>query len=310
MPKPEQPQLKIRHLEAFLAAAKHANFGKAAEELEVSASALSQTIADLEADLGEGVRLFQRDQRGARLTPQGEALVGPARRMLEDSEALRNAVRPLVVTTETLRVAYVEAVATMVRQSIATILRKQPGLRVEASECGSEEAQGKLGRAEVDIAIHHCDDPDKTTLRSMPYSIPSANVCIMGENHPRAGEESVSLASLSGETFALPWLEPDAWCPGAIVREYFTAKGFAPARVMYRSNSIAAVADVVRKGLAISVVPQFTQRDYDGVAVIRVTPPWRVGVLGATLRTGYAPSAAADALFRELKDRTRVATAG
>src|SRR5262249_40194817 len=92
MPKPEQSQLQLRHLEVFLAAARHGNFSKAAEELEVSSSALSQTIAELEADIGEGVRLFDRGQGGARLTDQGRALVHHAERLLEDAEVARSAV--------------------------------------------------------------------------------------------------------------------------------------------------------------------------------------------------------------------------
>ena len=58
-------------LRAFDAAARHASFAAAALELNVTASAVSHQIANLEQRLS--VRLFLRDQRGVALTEAGRA---------------------------------------------------------------------------------------------------------------------------------------------------------------------------------------------------------------------------------------------
>jgi len=58
-------------LRAFDAAARHASFAAAALELNVTASAVSHQIANLEQRIG--VRLFLRDQRGVALTEAGRA---------------------------------------------------------------------------------------------------------------------------------------------------------------------------------------------------------------------------------------------
>ena len=59
-------------LGAFEAAARHQNFARAAEQLHLTASAVSHHVRRLEARLG--VVLFQRHARGVTLTAEGRRL--------------------------------------------------------------------------------------------------------------------------------------------------------------------------------------------------------------------------------------------
>ena len=68
----ERSRLPLNALRVFDAAARHGRFDKAAEELNVTAGAVSRQIKALEADLG--VRLFDRFNRAVRLTEAGERL--------------------------------------------------------------------------------------------------------------------------------------------------------------------------------------------------------------------------------------------
>jgi len=60
-------------LRAFVVAARHLSFARAAEELHVTAAAVGQQIRQLESHLGRA--LFERSARLLRLTPAGEALL-------------------------------------------------------------------------------------------------------------------------------------------------------------------------------------------------------------------------------------------
>ena len=62
----------LNSLRAFEAAARHRSFAAAAEELHVSAGAVSRHVKQLEAHLGAD--LFERRPQGVRLTPAGERL--------------------------------------------------------------------------------------------------------------------------------------------------------------------------------------------------------------------------------------------
>ena len=75
------PDIETRLLRAFVSVANRASFAAAAENQECSAGAMSQRIRTLESRLG--VRLFDRDRNGARLTADGRELLPDARAILD-----------------------------------------------------------------------------------------------------------------------------------------------------------------------------------------------------------------------------------
>lgn len=94
----------VNALVAFEAAARHLNFTRAAEELNVSQVAVSKQIKTLETDLG--VSLFDRTPRGPVLRPEGHKLFDAAtvslRHVAQVAEDLRqdaSGVRLVVATT-------------------------------------------------------------------------------------------------------------------------------------------------------------------------------------------------------------------
>lgn len=68
-----RPYLPLNALRAFEAAARHASFTRAAEELHVTQAAVSHQVKQLELHLNR--RLFRRLPRGLAITPEGEALL-------------------------------------------------------------------------------------------------------------------------------------------------------------------------------------------------------------------------------------------
>jgi acetyl esterase/lipase len=80
---PQAPDaIELRHLRAFVAVAEELNFGRAADRLHISQSALSRQVQGLEQLLG--VQLLRRSTHRVELTVAGEALLDRARRLLED----------------------------------------------------------------------------------------------------------------------------------------------------------------------------------------------------------------------------------
>ena len=73
-------------LGVFAAAARHQNFAHAAEELHLTASAVSHHVRKLEANLG--VVLFQRNARGVTLTAEGRQLADAATAAMTDIAAV------------------------------------------------------------------------------------------------------------------------------------------------------------------------------------------------------------------------------
>jgi DNA-binding transcriptional LysR family regulator len=118
-------------LTAFCKVAEHRGFTAAAAELEVSPSALSQAIRQLETRLG--ARLLNRTTRSVSLTEAGEvylARVGPAVKQLVDAAEDMNALQGRPAGTLRLNAARVSMV--MVLQPIlAGFLQEHPNVQLE-----------------------------------------------------------------------------------------------------------------------------------------------------------------------------------
>ena len=78
-------------LAAFEPAARHQNFAHAAEELHLTASAVSHQVRKLEARLG--VALFQRHARGVALTAEGRRLADSASHAIGDLDSVMRELR-------------------------------------------------------------------------------------------------------------------------------------------------------------------------------------------------------------------------
>lgn len=96
-------------LSAFESAARHQNFAHAAEELHLTASAVSHHVRKLEARLG--VSLFQRHARGVSLTAEGRRLADSASIAMSDLESVLSGLRPAVRDRERLRVNTLHSLA-------------------------------------------------------------------------------------------------------------------------------------------------------------------------------------------------------
>ncbi|WP_260925198.1 LysR family transcriptional regulator [Novosphingobium sp. 9] len=91
---PELIPPSLDHLRAFLAVVEEGSFNAAAKRLGRAISVVSYAISQLEAQLD--VRLFDREgSRRPTLTPDGEALLGEARAVSDDIDALLAKVRSL-----------------------------------------------------------------------------------------------------------------------------------------------------------------------------------------------------------------------
>jgi LysR family transcriptional regulator, glycine cleavage system transcriptional activator len=93
----------------FAAAARHQNFAHAAEELHLTASAVSHHVRRLETTLG--VTLFQRHARGVALTAQGRALADATNAALADLDAVSGSLLSREEEVERVRVTTLHSLA-------------------------------------------------------------------------------------------------------------------------------------------------------------------------------------------------------
>jgi DNA-binding transcriptional LysR family regulator len=122
---------EIRRLRYFVAAAERLSFSKAALDLNLSQSALSESIRKLEIELG--VRLFERSTRQVSLTSAGETLLHDGRTALAAFDlAVRRSQEAARGDAGRLRVGFEAAGAgSLNTRARARFSRRYPHVRVE-----------------------------------------------------------------------------------------------------------------------------------------------------------------------------------
>jgi DNA-binding transcriptional LysR family regulator len=123
-----------RRLVYFLAVVDEGSVTGAAEKLRVAQPSLSQSLRALESELG--VQLFHRVGRGLRLSPAGEALIGPARQIQRTIHEARNVITGVLeLRTGLLQIA---ALATLAVDPMVGLIgrfrARHPGVEVQVLE--------------------------------------------------------------------------------------------------------------------------------------------------------------------------------
>jgi DNA-binding transcriptional LysR family regulator len=119
-------------VEAFLSVARHRSFRKAATELAVTPSAISQAVRALEARIGAA--LFIRTTRSVGLTEAGERFLVRAKPAFEELIAASEVARDLGQRAAgLLRLTAPRAVLTHLNQLIASFCEAYPDVEVEVA---------------------------------------------------------------------------------------------------------------------------------------------------------------------------------
>src|SRR5579863_4025976 len=151
-----------RRLRYFLAVVDEGSVTRAARHLHVAQPSLSQALRAFEGELD--VQLFHRVGRGLRLSPAGEALVGPARLVLRAMDEARSAISGVLeLRTGTLEIA---ALATLAVDPMATLIgrfrERHPGVRVRVLEPENADGVSTLVRdGSCEIGATHLPSVDR-----------------------------------------------------------------------------------------------------------------------------------------------------
>lgn len=192
--------MEVHKAQAFLAVAEELHFGRAAQRLHMAQPPLSRLIRQLESELGAA--LFDRNTRHVALTPQGEALLEPARELVMLSQRMKDVVRRSQdgeigrVRLGFAGASVNQAVGELARQ----VRRRHPGLSLELySSQFSHLGLERVLDDSLDLLIGRWD--------FLPAGIDSRLIAIeelliaLPENHRLADREAVAAEDLAEEAW-------------------------------------------------------------------------------------------------------------
>ena len=281
--------MELRQLRYLDAVARRRSFTRAALDLHVAQSALSQQVAQLERELG--VELLRRTTRRVEVTEAGELVLARAWRALAEADGVRadlDALQGLVRGTLRLggvpRVGPFHAVAL-----IAEFSRAHPGVTITVRDDVAGTMLGQLRDGDLDLVMALVD-PDSLEGLEGVRLLDEELVVVASLEHPLARARRVHAGRLADEPLV-------TYGGGSALSDALFA--LVPGgRVVAEANDLETVRELAARGLGVALMPRSVAASHgDELAILPLSPRQSLPV-GLVWRAGARPAPAAQA-FRD-----------
>lgn len=242
----------------FLALAEELHFGRAAERLHMTQPPLTQAIQGLEREIG--VALFLRTRRTVALTPAGQALVEPVRRLLASAQALpRIAQAAAAGQAGQLRLAFVSSI------SYGPLPAWLQGFRAAHPEVGLTLREATL---DVQLAAFAADEIDAGFVLHAPGAAPPGLAAwealdeplwmALPEAHPAAARQTLRWADVAAQPLVIFPRQISPSLYDAVLATY-RAHGSTP-HIAQEAIQMQTIVSLVSAGIGVAWVPESMTR--------------------------------------------------
>ncbi len=253
--------MDLLQLRYFRTVARYEHMTQAAQELYISQSSLSKTIAHLEHELG--VSLFNRQGRQIQLNQYGKAFL---RRVEQVFAALDDGQRELVDLAggEQGQVVLASMSVYLLPGLLHAFLERYPGINIRLFGNPRQETLAQLERGEVHLYI---TSPPIERPRIERASLMMEEILLaVPPGHWLAERETIRLSEVAREPFL-------ALKRGYSLRELTDTLcqqvGFTP-NVVFEGDEPVALLHLVKAGLGIACIPALVWKSVPEIAVAHV----------------------------------------
>ena len=261
--------VEVRHFAALDAVAREGSFGRAADRLGYTQSAVSQQIATLEKIVGETLIERPGGPRAVSLTEAGELLLRHAEAIVARLEAARADMAALRAgETGALRVGTYQSVgARVLPEVMRRFLADWPGIELGLSEPATDpELYAAVESGALDLAF--CSPPlpdgpfEMLELMSDPY------VLLVPAAGGLANLSSVSLDDLGDELL----IGSNTCASGVALESELAERGFG-VEYAFRSDDNGTLQGLVAAGFGVALTPLLAIAPGDDrVKALRLVP--------------------------------------
>lgn len=289
-----------RFLGYFMTVGRLGSIRKAAEELDVSASAIDRQILRVEQELG--VPLFERLPTGLRLTAAGEIMMAAGGRWtksLIDVQAQIEDLRGL--KRGHVEIALIDALAKgIVPRIIRSLQTSYPGISVGIRVLANDAVRLAIARGDVDFGIFF--EPQSYRDISVRAFVDVVAGFVTPIDHPIARQREARFSACAGSPMIVP-AEPLTLCQQINVLE--GATGAMMDRHVTCDN-IQMIASLVAEGAGIGILTHLdvvTEVEQGTLAFTRIADailrPMTLALCTASART---PGHAAGIVLAEIEN--------
>ena len=263
--------MELRHLRYFAAVAQYLNFSETSRRLHVAQPAISQTIFDLEDELG--VKLLLRTKRSVQLTAAGTAFLREAgeilRRANEAQHLARRAARGEVGI---LGIGFFgTASAPILPALVQAYRRKFPGVELRLFELNPDQQLAAFDEGRIDLGFTRTLPSDRRAEFEEEVVYTDQLAIALPAAHALAKQKVIRLKSLASEPFVQFHRKGAPGLFDEIIAVCRRA-GFSP-RIINEPNFMATVMTLVESGLGVSLIPRCVRSLNRPHVVIRPIAP-------------------------------------
>ena len=260
-------RIKFRHLQCFVEVARLKSVTAAAVELNVAQSAVSRTIAELEATVG--VRLFERSRRGSILTSEGLAFfhqVAPSLAQIRDAYLAFGANKDV---KEHFVVGALPTVsARLMPQSVQAFQSESPNVRVRVVEGRNADVLTMLRSGDVAFVVGRLARATEMQGLSFEHLYKEDIGIYVKRGHPKFGSKTAKFSELLQAPMVLNM-------PGTIVRDeierYFYMNGIQPPSIVVETDSATLARSLAVHEGRVWISPKgMAQSDVDNGTLVRL----------------------------------------
>lgn len=274
--------MELRHLRYFLTVASEMHFGRAAQRLFVSQPAMSQQIRGLEGELG--FKLFERDRRGVRLTPEGAAFLPEAEAVVQRADHATEVARALAEgDSGHLRLSQLRTMPRGVPERLtAEFQRRHPRVEIIPESGSTEQNVERLRSAQLDVAFVLAPLEDVPGVGCLEIA-PEPVVVALPARHPLSRRRRIRPEELAD----LPLVfHPRHNSPGFYDSVLFQVFGTAAPNIVRTEPNEERMLLAVSEGAGITLLlaDRTATLRFSGVVYRRLVDPQPVGILAVAYR--------------------------
>jgi len=243
--------MELRQLKIFLMVASRLNITRAAEELHLSQSSVSEQIQNLEGDLKS--KLFDRSSRQLRLTAAGQRLLDYATPLLALADEARSSVQIAAgVAFGNLAIGALETICAMrLPPIIAAYTAAHPSISVDVSAANTRELLKQVNGDTLDVCFVFGERQSEKNLHCEILNREEL-VVLIPSNHPLSIHDEVTLEDLRAETFLVT---KDGCVYRDMFENAFSTLETRP-RIASEIDSIATLTRLVEMGMGCALLPR------------------------------------------------------
>ena len=289
-----------RFLRYFMTVGRLGSIRKAAEELNVSASAIDRQILNVEAEIG--MPLFERLSTGLRLTAAGEIMMAAGGRWQKGMADVRGQIEDLRgLKRGHVDIAIIDALAKgYVPGAIRSVQSRYPGITIGVRVIENNAIRRLIAEGEVDFGILF--EPESyrdLTVRSFAEVVLGF---VTPVGHPLGQQKEARFSACVGSPVILPAR------PLAVYEQVAVLEGANRVALDQKitSDNIQMIASLVLEGIGIGMLTSLdviTEVRQGLLSFTRISDPiLRPMTLALCTATSRPVSYAADIVLREIQN--------